>query len=214
MGHDAYWPIMPVLIDETNSSADAWSLALGQALDALAGAVRVGVLNKLGDVVPSSDASKSRIYTLKGTKIESVYPQIVEAPVPSDGQVHVSTKVEKNTPWFNELQVQLENLEPIQDLSITLTIQRTAGVGFSGQYNTIGQQLEQSYEETDSAIMYTFKLKPNETLRPGKGRIFAGQTSGSGTLHSAAEDQYRVSYVAGGQEYVVEGRFYSKSQAN
>jgi hypothetical protein len=86
-------------------------------------------------------------------------------------------------------------------------IQRTAGVSFSGQYNTVGGQIAQSNSSTAGAITYQFTLAAGQTLGPASDRVFAAQASGSGTAHPTSGDTYTVTYTAGGQSFVQSGHF-------
>jgi hypothetical protein len=80
--------------------------------------------------------------------------------------------------WFNEEQLRLSNTASLTALSITITVQRTTGVSFSGQFNTIGGQILQSNSSTTAAVTYQFNLAAGQTLGVGNW-TFAAQTSGS-----------------------------------
>src|SRR5262249_55790130 len=60
------------------------------------------------------------------------------------GGVTITPAINANSPWFNEEVIRLNNTGTITALSITIVIQRTTGVGFNGQYNTVGGQILQS----------------------------------------------------------------------
>jgi hypothetical protein len=57
--------------------------------------------------------------------------------------------VSTNSPWFNELQLQVANTGSLTALSITIVVQRTTGVSYSGQYNTVGGQVAQTKQQHD-----------------------------------------------------------------
>src|SRR6185295_3534920 len=105
-----------------------------------------------------------------------------------NGGVTVTPFVQANGPWFNEQQVRLTNTAPLTALSITIVVQRTGGISHSGQYNTVGGQITQSSSSTSTAVTDVFSLAAGQTLGTGSGRIFAAQTSGTGTTHSMAGD--------------------------
>ena len=69
-------------------------------------------------------------------------------------------------------------------LSITIVVQRTPGVSYSGQYNTVGGQVTQTNTSTTATITYQFTLNAGQTLPASTGRTFAIQTSGNGTAAS------------------------------
>ena len=123
------------------------------------------------------------------------------------GGVTVTPVVSTSSPWFNEEQVQLANTAPLTALTITIVIQRTTGISASGQYNTVGGQIQQGHTSTATAATYVFTLAPGQTLGTGSGRIFAAQTSGTGTIHPTAGDTWTVSYTTGGQTFTQNGTF-------
>jgi hypothetical protein len=121
--------------------------------------------------------------------------------------VTVTPVVAANGPWFNEEQLQLASTASLTALSVTIVVQRTAGVSFSGQYNTVGGQITQSNSSTTAAVTYRFSLGAGQTLGTGSGRIFAAQSSGSGTLHPTTGDTFEVTYTSGGQSFTQTGHF-------
>jgi endo-1,4-beta-xylanase len=123
------------------------------------------------------------------------------------GGVTVTPSVAASGPWFNEQQVRITSTANLTALALTLTIQRTGGISFSGQYNTVGGQILQSNSSTAAAVTYQFTLAAGQTLGPATGRMFAAQTSGSGTVHPTSGDTYTVTYTTGGQTFTQSGHF-------
>jgi endoglucanase len=123
------------------------------------------------------------------------------------GTVTATPVVSTNSPWFNELQVRLANTSTLTALTVTVVVQRTPGVSYSGQYNTVGGQVTQANSSTTSAITYTFTLNAGQTLPASTSRTFAVQTSGNGTLHPTSGDTYTVTYTSGGQSFTTSGTF-------
>jgi endo-1,4-beta-xylanase len=123
------------------------------------------------------------------------------------GGVTLTPAVTTSSPWFNEQVVRLANTAPLTALSLTIVVQRTQGISFSGQYNTVGGQIQQANSSTTAAVTYTFNLAAGQTLSPGSNRTFAAQTSGTGTLHPTAGDTFTVTYTTGGVTYTRSGRF-------
>jgi endoglucanase len=124
-----------------------------------------------------------------------------------NGGVTVTSAINSNTPWYNEQVVSLNNTGAITALSVTIVIQRTTGVGFNGQFNTVGGQILQSNTVTASTITYQFTLASGQTLGPGTNRTFAAQAGGNGTLHPTAGDTWVVSYTTGGVTFTQSGAF-------
>ena len=123
------------------------------------------------------------------------------------GTVTATPSVGSASPWFNELQLRLDNTATITAMTVTVTVQRTTGVSYSGAYNTVGGQILQSNSSTATAITYTFTLASGQSLPAATGRLFAMQMSGSGTAHPTAGDTYSVVYTSGGTQSTVTGHF-------
>jgi fibronectin type III domain protein len=123
------------------------------------------------------------------------------------GGVTITPAINANGPWFNEEVIRLNNTGTITALSVTIVIQRTTGVGFNGQYNTVGGQILQSNTVTAATITYQFNLAAGQTLGMGTNRTFAAQTSGAGTIHPTSGDTYTVTYTTGGVSFTQTGHF-------
>jgi hypothetical protein len=80
-GGDAFWPTQPLVITSANVGATAWPLALGQAINAQNGVVRVGVLNNSDQVVPQANATSNRVFT-SAANIVSAFLQVQPPGVP------------------------------------------------------------------------------------------------------------------------------------
>lgn len=298
-GQDAFWPTSPMVISATTSAPNAWPLALAQAVNAMNGAVRIGVLNAQDQVVPTQDATVNRVFAMTTANMASAFLQITPANVPpaptgltataGDGQVRlawntttgavtynvkrsltsggpyaniqtgltttsftdttvvngttyfyvvtalnaagavgegpistqasatpgaaqsgpvtVTAAVVQNQPWFHEQQVRINNTANLTALTVTIVVQRTTGVSFSGQYNTVGSQVQQTNSSTTGAVTYTFTLGTGQTLAPGTNRAFAAQSGGTGTAHPTTGDTYTVTYTSGGQNFTQSGTF-------
>src|SRR5262245_2977815 len=123
------------------------------------------------------------------------------------GGVTVTPAINANSPWYNEEVIRLSNTGTITSLSVTIIIQRTAGVSFNGQFNTVGGQILQSNSSTPTTITYQFTLATGQTLGPGANRTFAAQMGGTGTIHPTGGDTYTVTYTTGGVSFTQTGHF-------
>jgi hypothetical protein len=123
------------------------------------------------------------------------------------GSLTATPSVGQSSPYFNELQLRLSSTGTLTALTVTVTVQRTTGVSYSGMYNTVGGQIGQTNSSTTAAITYTFTLASGQTLPAASGRLFAMQMSGTGTAHPTAGDTYTVSYTTGGQSFTTSGHF-------
>lgn len=131
----------------------------------------------------------------------------VTTGVTGTGGVTATPVVNANSPFFNDEGVRIANTAPITALSISITIQNTGGVGFSGEYNTVGGQITQGHSSTASAVTYTFGLAPGQTLSPGTSWLFDAQASGTGTAHPTTGDTFTITYTTGGANFTQSGHF-------
>jgi chitin-binding protein len=81
-GQDAFWPPTPITITAANTGATQWPVTLGNAVNALNGNVRIGVLNAQNQVVPQANATSNRVYSLTTANLASAFLQIVPGNVP------------------------------------------------------------------------------------------------------------------------------------
>jgi hypothetical protein len=105
--------------------------------------------------------------------------------------------VSSNGPFFNDEEVKLANASPLTSLTVTIVIQRTSGVSFSSQFNTVGGSVLQANSSTASAITYTFTLASGQTLGAGTAWTFAAQAGGNGTTHPTTGDTFTVTSSSG-----------------
>ncbi len=81
-GQDAFWPSTPITITSANTGATQWPVTLANAVNALNGAVRIGVLNSQNQVVPQASATANRVYAQTSANLASAFLQIVPGAVP------------------------------------------------------------------------------------------------------------------------------------
>lgn len=157
----------------------------------------------------SGSASRSAVITVSGGNLSRTIQvtQSGSGQPGGDGGVTVSRVVAASSGWYNELQVRVANTNPITALSVTIVVQRTSGVGYSGMWNNVGGQIQQSNSSTSAAVTYQFTLAPGQTLSPSTNRQFVAQASGNGTLHPTSGDTYTVTYTTGGAQYTQSGTF-------
>jgi chitin-binding protein len=299
-GQDAFWPTTPITITAANTGATQWPVTLGNAVNAMNGAVRVGVLNTSNNTItPAANATSNRVFAMTSANIQSAFLQLVPGAVPNppvgvsgtagnaqvalswtavsgatsynvkrsltsggpyanvqtgvtatsftntglangtpyyyvvtalnaSGESAISNQagpltpsagggtggatatgaIASASPWFNELQVRLGNTQTITAMTVTLTVARTTGTSFSGQYNTVGGQITQSSASTTSTVTYTWALSSGQQLSPSSLRTFAAQFGGNGTAHPVTGDRWTVSYTtSGGAPQSLQGTF-------
>lgn len=128
--------------------------------------------------------------------------------VPVGGGVTVTGNATSNRgPWWGEEDVTLSNSAPLTTLRITVTVQKTPGVGYAGQYTSFpGGALSMGHTDTASAIVYTYTLNPGQTVAPGSYMV-GSQHNGNGASHPTSGDTYTVTFTAGGGATTTTGHF-------
>ncbi|HET9475573.1 MAG TPA: lytic polysaccharide monooxygenase [Steroidobacteraceae bacterium] len=81
-GQDAFWPPTPITITAANTGAAQWPLTLGNAVNAMNGNVRIGVLNAQNQVVAQAHATNNRVFSLTTANIASAFLQVQPGNVP------------------------------------------------------------------------------------------------------------------------------------
>ena len=83
-GVDAFWPTTPITITSANTGPTQWPVTLGNAVNAMNGAVRVGVLNTSNNTItPAANATSNRIFAMTSANIQSAFLQLVPGAVPN-----------------------------------------------------------------------------------------------------------------------------------
>ena len=82
-GQDAFWPATPITITAASTGAAQWPVTLANAVNALNGNVRIGVLNAQNQVVPAANATSNRVYSLTTANLASAFLQVVPGAVPA-----------------------------------------------------------------------------------------------------------------------------------
>ncbi|HLJ25834.1 MAG TPA: glycoside hydrolase family 6 protein [Candidatus Angelobacter sp.] len=124
-----------------------------------------------------------------------------------NGGVTLATVINSNGGFFDDEGVKLSNTAAITALSITINVQNTGGLSFSGQYNTVGGSIVDTHSSTAAVITYQYTLSAGQTLSPGSGFLFDAQMGGTGTAHPTTGDTFTVTYTTGGQTFTQTGHF-------
>src|SRR5215471_3443202 len=82
----------------------------------------------------------------------------VNSPGTGTGGVTVTPVINSNSNFFDDEGLKVSNTAAITALSLTITVENTGGISFSGQYNTVGGSIAQSHGSTAAAITYQFGL--------------------------------------------------------
>src|SRR5207344_1269036 len=83
-GQDAFWPTTPITITAATTGPTQWPVALGNAVNAMNGSVRVGVLNTSNNTItPAANATSNRVFAMTNANIQSAFLQLVPGAVPN-----------------------------------------------------------------------------------------------------------------------------------
>jgi len=83
-GQDAFWPTTPITITSANTGPTQWPVTLGNAVNAMNGSVRVGVLNTANNTItPAANATSNRVFSMTSANIQSAFLQIQPGAVPN-----------------------------------------------------------------------------------------------------------------------------------
>ena len=123
------------------------------------------------------------------------------------GTVTVKTSLASGSgPWWGENDLTLSSTAPITAMTLTVTLKKTTGLNYNGQYNTVGSVITQAHTDGANTMVYTFAIAPGQTLGAGN-RLFACQYGGNGTQHPLTGDAYTLAYTSGGKSYTISGKF-------
>jgi len=110
--------------------------------------------------------------------------------------------------YWSEEDVKLTNSASLTALRIVVTVQKTSGSAYAGQYNTVSSTaLAMSYSDSGSQIVYTYTLTTGQTVPAGSGWLFGAQFSGTGVAHAYSGDTYTMTATAGGVTSTTTGHF-------
>jgi hypothetical protein len=129
-------------------------------------------------------------------------------PTPASGGNGVTATgvVASSSPYFTEEDVKLSNPAAITALTATITVQKTTGVAYNGQYVTFGG-VTMTHTDTGSTIVYTATLNSGQTILPSTNLLVAAQFSGNGTAHSTTGDTWSLTTTSGGATSTQSGHF-------
>jgi xyloglucan-specific exo-beta-1,4-glucanase len=113
--------------------------------------------------------------------------------------------VASNSPYFGEEDVKFSNTASITAMTVTITVQKTTGVSYSGAYTTFGGATI-THVDNGSTVVYTFTLNSGQSLSPGS-YMTAAQFSGTGTAHSTTGDLWSITTTTSGGTNTISGHF-------
>jgi hypothetical protein len=130
-GQDVFLPVVPLSVTAADAAAEAWPFDLAQAVNALAGNIRIGVLGAANQVTPVRDATANRVFSLAGAGVTGAFLQVAPAVATCRVNYHLDTQ------WGTGFQaaVTVTNSATIPVVGYTLTWAMGSGEGFTSGWN-------------------------------------------------------------------------------
>lgn len=154
---------------------------------------------------PTSTPTPTPIVTPTPTPITTPTP--TPTPTPGGGNGITATGVvASSSNFFTEEDVKLGNTASITAMTLTITVQKTAGIAYNGMYATVGG-LTTTHVDNGTTITYTFTLNSGQTIGANSNVLAAAQFSGNGTAHATAGDLWSVTATSGGKSSTTNGHF-------
>jgi chitin-binding protein len=98
-GQDQYFPPSPLVLTAANATANAWPLALANAVNASTGSdLRVGVLSN-GVVTPAANATSNRVYALPASNVTGAFVEVTSSPVVASGNCTARLRTGSGPYW-------------------------------------------------------------------------------------------------------------------
>ncbi len=133
-------------------------------------------------------------------------PTATSTPTGGSNGVTATGVVASSSAWYSEEDVKFSNTSSITALTITITVQKTTGVTYSGMYTTVGN-ITTTYVDNGTTIIYTYTLKSGQTIASGTNQLAAAQFGGNGTVHATTGDLWSITTTSGGTTNTISGHF-------
>jgi chitin-binding protein len=199
-GQDVFYPGAPLVLTATNAGAAAWPLALGQAVNAQNGNIRIGVLDGQNQVVPAANATANRIYALLAANVTGAFLQVV-------GAVACEVDYDVVSQWPNGFQTNLTitNLGNIPVVGYTLSWTLGQGESFGSGWNATFASTGSSVSASNTAGHW------NGVIREGGGTVAFGFQGVKGSAPVATPTDFRLNGAPCGTAGALAGRAPSRA---
>ncbi len=138
--------------------------------------------------------------------VSSATPTPTPTQTSSGNGVTATGVVASSSPWFSEEDIKFSGTSTITAMTATITVQKTAGVSYSGSYVTFGGATL-GHTDNGSTITYTFTLNSGQTLPSGQSLLDAAQFGGNGTVHPTSGDLWSITTTSNGVTSTQSGHF-------
>ncbi len=167
---------------------------------------------------PASPTTPPASPTVRPSPATATPPAIPAQPAPpaspspaaspsAGGPIAAGSVAGGSGPWWSEEDVKITNSAPVTALRLVVTVQKTAGVGYTGQYTTFwtGMALT-GHTDNGNQIVYTYALADSQTL-PAGSWVVGAQFAGSGMPHAYNRDTFTMTATSGGVTTTSAGHF-------
>ncbi len=139
-GQDVFLPSAPLVITSTTAAADAWPLALAQAVNSLNTDVRVGVLGVNNQVIPVQNATSNRVYANSTSNFGSAFLIVKSIPVGGDVLAEFTINNQWNSGYCATVKVTNNTTKTVQ-WTTQLTVTGTVNNMWNAKWSQAGTTL-------------------------------------------------------------------------
>jgi chitin-binding protein len=205
-GQDVFLPSTPVSLTATTAAADAWPFELAQAVNALNGSIRIGVLDAQNQIAPARNATSNHIFALATANVTGAFLQVALAV----GPCRVNYRLDSQ--WGNGFQANLtinNTSATIPVVGYTLTWTMGTGETLNNGWNATFAPSGQTLSASNTAGNWNGVIAPNGNVSFGfvgnKGAAAAlipsdfrlnGQPCSTGPVASATRASGKGSMLA------------------
>lgn len=182
-GQDVFYPSTPLVVTATNAVANGWPFDLAQAINALNGNIRIGVLNTANQVVPVRDPLANRIFGLVTAGLTGAFLQVAL------GAATCRIDYQIVTAWQNGFQgnITIVNTSTaIPVVGYTLSWTMAAGESFNNGWNATYLPSGQTLAASNTAGAW------NGVIAPNRGSVAFGFIGNKGTAPPVIPTDFRL----------------------
>jgi len=142
-----------------------------------------------------------------GTRMSSGHFSALGSPPPTPNISATGSVAAWSGPYYTEEDVKFSTIAPLTALHLIVTVRKTAGFLYAGQYTTFPfGAVTRSHRDVGNTIVYSYNLAPGHIIRAGTYTV-GNQFSGDGQAHPINQDSYSGSATSGGTASALFGRF-------
>jgi predicted carbohydrate-binding protein with CBM5 and CBM33 domain len=182
-GQDAFFPSAPLVLTATDAAASAWPLDLAQAVNALNGSIRIGVLGAQNQITPVADATANRIFAQTSAGVTGAFLQLTQGPPTCRVDYQIVTS------WNNGFQANLtitNTSTSIPVVGYTLNWTAATGESFNNGWNATFLPSGQALAASNTAGAW------NGVIAPGGGTAAFGFIGNKGASPPVVPTNFRL----------------------